>query len=113
MKFWLLAFFRPYPLRRSPLTFFRPFRFLTVSVVLGAFLSLAFLPACSGGKSAPPPKAQPVPVTVAAAVKKTVPVEVKTIGNVEAYASVAVKARVGGELKQVHFREGQEGKKGD
>lgn len=76
-------------------------------------LALAVLPACSGGKSEPPPQAPPVPVQVGAVSQKTVPVEVKTIGNVEAYASVAVKARVGGELKQVHFQEGQEVKQGD
>jgi multidrug efflux system membrane fusion protein len=32
---------------------------------------------------------------------------------VEAYASVSVKARVGGELQKVHFQEGKEVKKGD
>jgi len=76
-------------------------------------LALALVPACSGGKSEPPPTAAPVPVTVGHVTQKTVPVEVKTIGNVEAYASVSVKARVGGELQKVHFQEGQEVKKGD
>jgi multidrug efflux system membrane fusion protein len=75
--------------------------------------TLTFLPACSSGKSEAPPAAPPVPVTAALVVQKNVPVEVKTIGNVEAYAAVSVKARVGGELKQVHFKEGQEVKKGD
>lgn len=76
-------------------------------------LSLTFLPACSRSKSEVRPQAAPVPVLVSTVIQKTVPVEVKTIGNVEAYTSVSVKARVGGELKQVHFREGQEVKKGD
>jgi multidrug efflux system membrane fusion protein len=74
---------------------------------------LTFFPACSGGKSDAPPPAPPVPVTVGEVMNKTMPVTVKTIGNVEAYSSVSIKARVGGELKQVHFREGQEVKKGD
>jgi membrane fusion protein, multidrug efflux system len=83
---------------------------LVLFLLVGA---LTFLPACSGGKSEAPPQAPPVPVMVGTVSQKTVPVEVKTIGNVEAYASVSVKARVGGELQKVHFQEGKEVKKGD
>jgi len=54
-----------------------------------------------------------VPVVVAPVVKKDVPVQFKNIGNVEAYATVAIKARVGGEIKKVNFREGQDVKAGD
>ncbi len=53
-----------------------------------------------------------VPVTVAVATKKDVPVEVQVIGNVEAYSTISVKAQVGGELTQVHFHEGDYVKKG-
>lgn len=56
---------------------------------------------------------QAVPVTVTKATEKTVPVQLRAIGNVEAYASISVKARVGGELMGVHFQEGQEVNKGD
>jgi membrane fusion protein, multidrug efflux system len=88
-------------------------RSLALRALLTFWLSLAFLPACSEKKSDLPPKAPPVPVTVVAVSQKTVPVMVKAIGNVEASASVSVKARAGGELKRVHFQEGQEVKKGD
>ena len=54
-----------------------------------------------------------VPVTVAAATQKTMPVELRTIGNVEAFATVAIKSQITGELQTVHFQEGQEVKKGD
>ena len=54
-----------------------------------------------------------MPATVAIAVRKTVPVEVSAIGNVEAYSTVSVKALVSGELVEVHFQEGQEVNKGD
>jgi membrane fusion protein, multidrug efflux system len=54
-----------------------------------------------------------VPVTVGTAVEKTVPVEIRAIGNVEAYSTVSVKAQVEGELTIVHFKEGQEMKAGD
>jgi membrane fusion protein, multidrug efflux system len=54
-----------------------------------------------------------VPVTVASAKAKDVPVEVQVIGNVEAYSTITVKAQVGGELVRVHFREGDFVKKND
>jgi multidrug efflux system membrane fusion protein len=71
-------------------------------------LSLLFW-GCSEKKPPPPP---PVPVVAATVAQKDVPVQLKTIGNVEAYATVAVKARVGGEIKQVNFKEGQDVKAG-
>ncbi len=52
-----------------------------------------------------------VPVTVAVATQKDVPVEVQVIGNVEAYSTISVKALVGGELTKVHFNEGDYVKK--
>jgi multidrug efflux system membrane fusion protein len=50
---------------------------------------------------------------VIAATQQTVPVRLQAIGNVEAYASVAVKSRVDGQILEVHFQEGKEVKKGD
>jgi multidrug efflux system membrane fusion protein len=52
--------------------------------------------------------APPVPVTTATVVTKTVPVRVYAIGNVEPYTTVAVKARVDGQIVSVHFKEGDE-----
>jgi multidrug efflux system membrane fusion protein len=78
--------------------------------VKSLILATLLLPACSGEKK-PPPK-PPVPVVAAPVVQKDVPVQLKTIGNVEAYATVAIKARVGGELREVKFREGQDVVKG-
>jgi len=54
-----------------------------------------------------------VPVTVATAVQKSVPIQLRPIGNVESYASITIKAQVAGELVRIHFSEGQEVKKGD
>jgi multidrug efflux system membrane fusion protein len=45
--------------------------------------------------------------------QQTVPLQIRTIGNVEAYNSVQVKTLVGGEVEGVYFREGQDVKKGD
>jgi multidrug efflux system membrane fusion protein len=67
--------------------------------------------ACSGEKQKPAPP--PVPVLVAQVQQKDVPVELKAIGNVEAYQTVGIKARVGGQITQVNFRQGQDVKQGD
>ncbi len=81
-----------------------------VLFILYAFL-IAFLSACSGGKEQPPRPT--VPVTAGTVIKKTVPVQVRAIGNVEAYSTVSVKSQIGGELIRVHFKEGQDVNKGD
>lgn len=58
----------------------------------------------AAGRKAPPA----VPVTVAPVVAKTVPVRLTAIGNVEPFTTVAVKARVDGQILSVHFNEGDE-----
>jgi len=55
----------------------------------------------------------PVPATIGVASLKTVPVQVRTIGNGEAYSTVNVKSQVDGKVESVHFQEGQDVKKGD
>lgn len=53
-----------------------------------------------------------VPVTVATAVQKNVPVQVLAVGNVEPYQTVSIKSQVTGVITQAHFKEGQDVKKG-
>ena len=66
-------------------------------------------PAGKGGKKG----GGDAPVSTIKVSKKDVPVEVQVIGNVEALATISVKAQVGGELIKVHFNEGDFVKKGD
>jgi len=54
-----------------------------------------------------------VPVKVAPALQKAVPVQLQAVGTVEAYATVSIKSRIDGELVKVNFREGQDVKKGE
>jgi membrane fusion protein, multidrug efflux system len=83
----------------------------------GAFLLPAILAAAAGAacgkkaKAAPP--AETVPVLAAKVERRAVPLEVRAIGHVEALSTVAVKTRVGGEITEVGFREGQDVKPGD
>jgi multidrug efflux system membrane fusion protein len=53
-----------------------------------------------------------VPVTVAKATMKNVPVQVEIIGNVEAYSNVSVRTQMAGEIEKAYFTQGQDVKKG-
>lgn len=52
-------------------------------------------------------------VRVSRVVRRDVGYELKAIGNVEAWSTVAVKSRVAGQLLKVHVRDGSEVKEGD
>jgi multidrug efflux system membrane fusion protein len=54
-----------------------------------------------------------VPVETATALEKDVPIEIHTIGEMEAYSSVEVKSQVDGPILKVHFGEGQYVRKGE
>ena len=55
------------------------------------------------------PKGPPaVPVSVAQVVLEVVPFRLQAIGNVEAFSTVALKARVDGQIVEVGFKEGEE-----
>lgn len=64
----------------------------------------------AGGSADP---AVAVPVSVAVATTRDVPVELRAIGTVEAYSTVEVRAQVGGVIEKVHFREGEDVRPGD
>ncbi len=55
---------------------------------------------------------RPVPVQVAAAERKPMPIYLTALGTVTPYMSVTVKARVSGELEPVKFTEGQQVRQG-
>lgn len=69
-------------------------------------LAAAVLAACGGAKQQA--RVQPaVPVTVGTVEQRTMPVSFRAIGHVEPISTVAVKARIGGEIQTVGFTEGQ------
>jgi RND family efflux transporter MFP subunit len=57
--------------------------------------------------------ARAVPVEVATAERKAVPVRIESLGNVTPIASVAIKPRVDTSITAVHFRDGAQVKEGD
>ena len=81
-------------------------------------VAAAFLGACSNDKTGQaqakaPAVREGVPVTIDTAVSKSVPIQIRAIGTVQAYASVTLKSQLDGEVARIHFAEGQEIKKGD
>jgi multidrug efflux system membrane fusion protein len=80
--------------------------------ILGSLFLAIFSSGCSNEKSKKPVSA-PIPITVGTVSQKTVPVELRVVGNVQAYSTVTIKSKVGGELTRVHFTEGQDVRKGD
>jgi membrane fusion protein, multidrug efflux system len=84
-----------------------------VAIAFGAAFALFGAAGCSkkDAKAGAPPEA--APVTVASVARQDIPVEVRAIGHVEPFTTVDVKARVGGQVTRVGFREGQNVRKGD
>ncbi len=72
-----------------------------------------FVAGCSRGENSTARPQLPVPVTIAIAAEKNVPQVLKTIGSVEASQRVSIRARIGGALMKVAFREGQDVQRGD
>jgi len=85
---------------------------IAVSAWCAAALALAAGAGCNRGPhGAFGP--QSVPVLVAKAQQKTVATRLHAIGRVEAFSTVNIKAQLDGIVTEVHFKEGQEVKRGD
>jgi membrane fusion protein, multidrug efflux system len=54
----------------------------------------------------------PAPVIVATVDQRDVPVQIKAIGNVEAYQTVQIRSQVNGQIERVFFKEGDDVRKG-
>ena len=81
--------------------------FVFSSTVLIALASAG----CARGEAQPQQRAAApaaVPVTVAAAVRKSMPLDASVVGTVEAYSTVSVRAQITGELTGVNFQQGDD-----
>lgn len=84
-------------------------------VIIGAVILAVIIAVIvyATGRKAVPPSPRAVPVTAAKAVQKDMPLEINEIGTVEGFRSVPIVTRVVGQLVKIHFREGQDVRKGD
>jgi len=65
----------------------------------------------SGGQGRGGGSREAVPVLVATAVQKSVPLQIRAVGNVESISTVSIKSQVTGIIQKAHFKEGDNVKK--
>src|SRR5262245_37421755 len=84
----------------------------THRLFIGLLLGISIvLPACSASDAQSPRGGAPqpaVPVTVDHVIEKVMPLDANVVGTVEAFSTVAVRAQVTGELKDVNFNQGDD-----
>lgn len=91
----------------------------SATVLMLSFLLILVAQGCSSRSSSSdrPSKGamrgEATPVVAVKVVKKDVPIDIQSVGTVEASSTVTVKSQVSGELMQVFFQEGSFVKKGD
>lgn len=78
-----------------------------------ALLSMCILVAACSGKKEVTKEKPPVPIRTAVSSTRTVPVQIRVIGNVEASSVVSIKSQVNGLLEKVHFHEGEDVRRGE
>jgi membrane fusion protein, multidrug efflux system len=81
--------------------------------LIGGVVLVRLLASGDGAAARSQVQERPVAVDVATADRRKIPVRLDALGNVTPIASVAIKARVETTIVGVHFRDGQEVKKGD
>ncbi len=86
-------------------------RSIIVASIAALFMTFA-VAGCKGKQEMKPPE-RVVAIMAANAVTRDMPQELDAIGQVEASATVSVRPLIGGLVQKVHFREGQDVRKGD
>ena len=89
-------------------------RLRLVSFFLSSVLLLA--PGCKNGGHLADATAStgrpPAPVVVASVEQRDIPIQIKAIGNVEAYQTVQIRSQVNGQIQKIFFKEGEDVRQG-
>jgi membrane fusion protein, multidrug efflux system len=83
-----------------------------VRLLVGLLLSVVVAACSRGNEPAASARPQPVPVAVANAEQKPMPIELTGVGNVLPSETVSVRPQVGGQIGRIHFREGEDVRRG-
>ena len=83
----------------------------SVTTVIRLVILAALSSGCAKQQAAPAARLA-TRVTVAKVIQKMMPVEVTAVGTVEAISTISIRAQVGGEVQDIHFKEGDFVKKG-
>ncbi len=85
-----------------------------VSLFLSSVLLLA--PGCTNAEHLADAAAStgrpPAPVVVASVEQRDIPIQIKAIGNVEAYQTVQIRSQVNGQIQKIYFKEGEDVREG-
>ena len=101
---------------REPLAAVAPARMSSAGkagIALAVLVAAAIAWSVFGGTSTKRAAERTVPVAVATAYTKAMPVQITTFGRVQAIASVALRSRIDGVIASVPVKEGQDVKEGD
>jgi multidrug efflux system membrane fusion protein len=90
-----------------------PFHIRSLQLAVPLAVCIFWLGCAQNPKASTSRSQQPVPVTVATAERRNMPVFLTGLGSVTAYNTVSIKSRVDGQLVQVAFKEGQHVDKGE
>jgi len=88
------------------------YRYSSAIITFAAVFSFVFYITGCGNSRAKQTPQRVVPVKIGQVSLQQVPLQIRAIGNVEAYNTVSVKALIGGEVISVNFKEGQDVKQG-
>ena len=91
-----------------------PFENQRLSTLLLPFVAVLLGVGCTnkaavGGGSGGRP---PAPVVVASVEQRDIPLQIRAIGNVEAYQTVQIRSQVNGQIQKIFFREGDDVREG-
>jgi multidrug efflux system membrane fusion protein len=86
---------------------------LMAALVIGCGSSAPKTAQASGGRGGRGQQGQVVPVAIAKAERRDLPIVLTGLGSIEAFNTVTIKSRLDGQLVQVAFKEGQQVRKGD
>ncbi len=90
-------------------------RFIAAAAAVGIAVVAAMWSGVFSSKTPPTEArgARPVPVVAAVSETRAVPIDIKTVGRIEAFASVAIKSRIDGQIIGLHFKEGDRVRQGE
>jgi membrane fusion protein, multidrug efflux system len=89
---------------------------LRSSILFFSLTAVLFLSGCGNKEQAQPAGGSggrpPAPVVVASVEQRDIPVQIKAIGNVEAYQTVQIRSQVNGQIQKIFFKEGEDVRQG-
>ncbi len=88
---------------RSPILFFP----LTAALLVSGCTKKEQVKLAGGSGGRPP-----APVVVASVEQRDIPVQIRAIGNVEAYQTVQIRSQVNGQIQRIFFKEGEDVRQG-